>query len=863
VSYTSVFGGNTIYPSDVSYLAVALDADIELEWPLESSGTLPPAARILDVTPDASGWSIVLPDATLTGAGQTLLFNNLSGSRSFYVKDYAGNTLATVAHGEQWQVYLAATTTAAGTWRVFRYGASTATVQPSALAGFGLTVTDSTLSQSLPVTTFSTTGLTVATSNRASAFVWTASGAGVLNLLTAASAGNNFFVFVRNEGGGDLTIEPAGSETINNSPNLALRPGDSCTIITDGAEWYTIGLGQQAVFAFDYTSISITGGNYTLAGSELNRIAYKFVGTLGSDAYIIVPPTIQQYWINNATSGAFSLFVQTSGGTPVEVNQGAKGIYYCDGTNLVLASDPTTLTTPLVVADGGTGATTASGARLSLGITPFADAIVTATTGASVRTTITAAKSGANTDITSMGALTSIVGNLSLVGDVLIANGGDLSISSATGGNASTLYNDAQDLYISVNGSVRSYISSTGLFGIGATAPKTRLQVTAGGYLNAPVLGSATGAPLYVTNADSAYGLLVGVNSADGHAWFQAQRTDGSATAGNITLNEGGGNVGVGTTPGCKFEVYGRGRFMQDAPPTTGAITIRQNVGDTVGGFIQWVNNAANAEKGWLQVDTSANMIFAPNSAEAMRITSAGRVGISTSSPGAPLDVNGNVMLRGTTYLGSSVACNIAADATQLFLRGANIAFQDASASTTRMYLNSSGNLGIGTSSPSYKLEVAGDIRIASGGDLRISSATGGNDMQMYCDASDLYWNNGTQRMYLSASGDLSVSGSITATGNVTAYSDARLKTDLQKIEGALDKIEKLAGYTFTRTDSGERQTGLLAQDVQAVLPEAVVEGEHLAVAYGNMLGLVVEAIKELRADFNELRQQAVKVIKP
>lgn len=406
MSYTSVFGGNTIYPSDVSYLALTLVADVELEWPLESSGELPPAARIIDVTPSPGNWSVILPDATLTGAGQVILFNNVSGSQNFYVKDFAGNTLATIGHGEQWQFYLAATTTAAGTWRVFRFGASTATVQPSALAGFGLTVTSATLSQSLPVTTFSTTGTTVASSNRAGALVWNSTGEGTLNLLTAASAGNNFFVFVRNEGGGDLTIDPAGTETINSASNLVLRPGDSATLITDGAEWYTIGLGQQAVFAFDYTSITVTGGDYTLAGSELNRIAYKFVGTLTSDVHVIVPSTIQQYWINNATTGSFNFFIQTASGTPTQVNQGAKGIYYCDGTNMVLGSDPTSLTTPIVISDGGTGATTASGARLNLGITLFADAIVTATTGASVRATIGAAASGANNDITSLSGLT-------------------------------------------------------------------------------------------------------------------------------------------------------------------------------------------------------------------------------------------------------------------------------------------------------------------------------------------------------------------------------------------------------------------------------------------------------------------------
>lgn len=454
MSYTSVFGGNTIYPSDVSYLALALDADTELEWPLESSGELPPAARIIDVTPDAAGWSVLLPDATLTGAGQVILFNNVSGSDSFYVKDFAGNTLATIASGEQWQLYLAATTTAAGTWRVFRFGASTASVQPSALAGFGLTVTSSTLSQSLPVTTFSTSGTTVAVSNRAGALVWNSTGEGTLNLLTAALAGNNFFVFVRNEGGGDLTIDPAGTETINSAVNLVLRPGDSATLITDGSEWYTIGLGQQAVFAFDYTSISVTGGDYTLAGSELNRIAYKFVGTLSSDVHIIVPATIQQYWINNATTGAFNFFVETNGGTPTQVNQGAKGIYYCDGSSMVLGSDPTSLTTPIVVSDGGTGATTASGARLNLGITLFADAIVTATTGASVRATIGAAASGANNDITSLTGLTTPLSVAQGGTGAADAAGARTSLGAAAAGANTDITALDQDVTITATGTI-------------------------------------------------------------------------------------------------------------------------------------------------------------------------------------------------------------------------------------------------------------------------------------------------------------------------------------------------------------------------------------------------------------------------
>lgn len=354
MSYVSVFGGTTIYPSDVSYLSLTLSADTALEWPLENSGELPPAARIIDVT-TPGGHSILLPNATETGAGQTILFNNLSASTgSLVVRDSTGGILATIARGEQWQLYLAATTTAAGTWRVFRYGASTATVQPSALAGYGLTVTDNTLSQSTPVLTFSSSPRTALLTDRAQVLVWTGTGTGTLNLPSVVTAGNNFFLSVRNSGGGDLTIDAAGSQTIDGGGVLILHPGDSTTLITDGLEWFTLGLGQQPVFAFDYTSISVTGGTYTLAGSELNRIVYKFVGTLTEDQYIIVPSTVQQYWVDNATTGSYNLYLRTSGGAPVSVAQGARGIYYCNGTNVVDA-DTSTVSLPLDPTDGGTG----------------------------------------------------------------------------------------------------------------------------------------------------------------------------------------------------------------------------------------------------------------------------------------------------------------------------------------------------------------------------------------------------------------------------------------------------------------------------------------------------------------------------
>ena len=103
--------------------------------------------------------------------------------------------------------------------------------------------------------------------------------------------------------------------------------------------------------------------------------------------------------------------------------------------------------------------------------------------------------------------------------------------------------------------------------------------------------------------------------------------------------------------------------------------------------------------------------------------------------------------------------------------------------------------------------------------------------------------------------GNLIVDGSITAGGNITAYSDAKLKENLEAIPNALAKVQALTGYTFDRKDTGERQTGLIAQDVEKVLPEAVGENNGtMTLAYGNLVGLLVEAIKELKAEVEELK---------
>ena len=111
-------------------------------------------------------------------------------------------------------------------------------------------------------------------------------------------------------------------------------------------------------------------------------------------------------------------------------------------------------------------------------------------------------------------------------------------------------------------------------------------------------------------------------------------------------------------------------------------------------------------------------------------------------------------------------------------------------------------------------------------------------------------------------SGNKTISGNLTATGNVTAYSDRKLKDNLEVIPDALAKVASLTGYTYDRIDvERSRQSGIIAQDVQKVLPEVVTnhidtetKEETLSVAYGNMVGLLIEAIKELKAEVEELK---------
>ena len=106
---------------------------------------------------------------------------------------------------------------------------------------------------------------------------------------------------------------------------------------------------------------------------------------------------------------------------------------------------------------------------------------------------------------------------------------------------------------------------------------------------------------------------------------------------------------------------------------------------------------------------------------------------------------------------------------------------------------------------------------------------------------------------------DMSAAGAATFNNDVTAFSDVILKDNIDTIDNALDRVKGMRGVFFDRKDNKQqRQTGVIAQEVEPFLPEVVRETKDekkiKSVAYGNMVGVLIEAIKELNAKVEELQ---------
>tara|TARA_R110000765_G_scaffold1848_1_gene4963 strand:+ start:120 stop:1268 length:1149 start_codon:yes stop_codon:yes gene_type:complete len=309
---------------------------------------------------------------------------------------------------------------------------------------------------------------------------------------------------------------------------------------------------------------------------------------------------------------------------------------------------------------------------------------------------------------------------------------------------------------------------------------------------------------------------------------------------------------------------------------------------------------------GDLTVDTNTLYVDSTNN----------RVGIGTTSPAYQIDIQGssnNALRLKTsspvlrledsddnahhTFIGSSDDLYITSDAGNT--GNGNMIFRNGG-SSERMRLDSNGNMGLGVSPPSTYWGSGDNAALFTGlgflgsnGNFAVSLYSNGyrnsssgftylgiNGNTTTASGIDLEPNglikfrNGTasgtalpEKMRLETDGDLHVDGNVIAYS--TTISDKRLKKDIAPIDNALWKVSQLNGCTFTYLKDDRKSAGLIAQDLEKVLPSAVIEDEavfhgeegetYKTVQYDQVIGLLVEAVKELTAKVEELENASTK----
>jgi hypothetical protein len=180
-----------------------------------------------------------------------------------------------------------------------------------------------------------------------------------MTLPTAATVGNNWFVMIRNNGTGILTVYPAGTDTIDGNAQAQLQLAESFVVVSNGTTGYnSYGYGQSATFVYTQLNKVVTGGTVTLSVVEASSTIQEYTGVLTSNCIVVIPSTVQLYSLQNKTTGAFTLTFKTVavGATTVVLPQNETIIAICDGTNVYNAQTSTSSTITALKLGSGSAA---------------------------------------------------------------------------------------------------------------------------------------------------------------------------------------------------------------------------------------------------------------------------------------------------------------------------------------------------------------------------------------------------------------------------------------------------------------------------------------------------------------------------
>lgn len=337
MSYNSPFTGNVVQPTDVSYRAVTLSANTQLQWPINGNATDDYAARIMEVTATTSGLSLLMPPANQASVGEDAMIRNV-GANSFTVRTFgSAGSIVTVAAGEAKYIYITSNANTSGTWGIIGFGAGTSSADAATLAGYGLLASGLTLNAAHPAANIVNAG-TFSDLDRAQTRIWTG-GAGTYSLPIASTLGNNWFTLFKNNGTGSIVISCDGVQTIDGNTTKTFAPTESAIIVCTGTEYITVGYGVSSTFAFTAFIKNVTGGSYTLSASEAANTIQTYVGTLVNNVTVVYPPVVNFYVISNQTvAGGYSLTVGTGSGASVVIPSGNQVSLICDGTNFFNAN---------------------------------------------------------------------------------------------------------------------------------------------------------------------------------------------------------------------------------------------------------------------------------------------------------------------------------------------------------------------------------------------------------------------------------------------------------------------------------------------------------------------------------------------